>query len=81
MQVLSAILNLDAWQGSFPGLLNHKCYVKMDRIRSCCSKVAEKNEENAIKLNASSNSRTLNSLHQMNIMLLELDLRMPLYLF
>ena len=37
------------------------------------------NEENAIKFNASSNSRTLNSLHQVNIMLLELDLRMLLY--
>ena len=36
-------------------------------------------EENAIKLNASPNSRTLNSLHQVNIMLLELDLRMLLY--
>ena len=56
MQVLSAILNLDAWQGSFLGLLNHKCHVKMDHIRSCCIKVAEENEENAIKLNASSNS-------------------------
>ena len=50
----------------------------MDRVRSYCSKTAE---ENAIKLNASSNSRTLNSLHQVNIMLLELDLRMLLYFF
>ena len=50
----------------------------MDRVRSCCSKTAE---ENAIKLNASSNSRTLNSIHQVNIMLLELDLRMLLYIF
>ena len=29
-------------------------------------------EENAIKLNASFNSRTLNNLHQVNTMLLEL---------
>ena len=53
----------------------------MDCVRSCCSKTAEENEENAIKFNASSNSRTLNSLHQLNIMLLELDLRMLLYFF
>ena len=53
----------------------------MDRVRSCCSKTAEENEENATKLNASSNSRTLNSLHQVNIMLLELDLRMLLVFF
>ena len=53
----------------------------MDRVRSCCSKTAEENEENTIKRNASSNIRTLNSLHQVNIMLLELDLRMLLYFF
>ena len=53
----------------------------MDRIPSCCSKTAEENEENAINLNASSNSKTLNSLHQVNIMLLELDLRILLYFF
>ena len=55
----------------------------MDRVRSCCSKTAEENEENAIKLtcNASSNSRTLNSLHKVNIMLLELDLKMLLCFF
>ena len=50
----------------------------LDHIQLCCSKTAE---ENTIKLNASSNSRTLNSLHQVNIMLLELDLRMLLYFF
>ena len=43
----------------------------MDRLRSCCSKTAE----NMIKRDASPNSRTINSLHQVNIMLLELDLR------
>ena len=53
----------------------------MDHIPSCCSKTAEENEENAINLNASSNSKTLNSLHQVNIMLLELDLRILLYFF
>ena len=62
-------------------IINVTGVVKMDRVRSCCSKTAEENEENAIKLNASSNSRTLNSLHQVNIMLLELDLRMLLYFF
>ena len=41
--------------------------------------VAKENGENTIKLNASSNSRTLYSLHQVNIMLLELVLRMLLY--
>ena len=51
----------------------------MDRVRSCCSKIAEENKENDIKLNASSNSKALNSLHQVNIMLLELDLRMLVY--
>ena len=30
MQVLSAILNLVMWQGSFPGPLNHKCYRRRD---------------------------------------------------
>ena len=47
--------------------------------RAAVLTAAEENEENAIKLNASPNSRTLNSLHQVNIMLLELDLRMLLY--
>ena len=47
--------------------------------RAAVLKAAEENEENATKLNASPNSRTLNSLHQVNIMLLELDLRMLLY--
>ena len=65
-------------------IINVTGVVKMDRVRSCCSKTAEENEENeenAIKRNASSNIRTLNSLHQVNIMLLELDLRMLLYFF
>ena len=51
----------------------------MDRVRSCCGKTAEENEENAIKFNASSDSRTLNSLPQVNIRLIELDLRMLQY--
>ena len=61
-------------------IINVTGVVKMDRVRSCYSKTAEENEENAIKLtcNASSNSRTLNSLHKVNIMLLELDLKMLL---
>ena len=53
----------------------------MDRVQSCYSKTAEENEENAIKLTASSNSRTLKSLHQVNNMLLELDLGMLQYIF
>ena len=51
----------------------------MDRVRSCCGKTAKENEENAIKFNASSDSKTLNSLHQVNIRLIELDLRMLQY--
>ena len=62
-------------------IINVTGVVKMDRIRSCCSKTAEENEENAIKLNTSSNSRTLNSLHQVNIMLLGPDLGMLQYFF
>ena len=42
---------------------------------------AKGNKENAIKFNASFNSRTLNSLHQVNIMLLKLDLRMLLQFY
>ena len=59
-----------------PSIINVTGVVTMDQVRPCCSKTAE---ENAMKLSASSNSRTLNSLHQVNIMLLELDLRMLLY--
>ena len=67
---------------SFPGLLNHKnvtVVMKIGRVqfRSCCSKTAE---ENAIKLNASPILQN-NQVHQVNIMSLELDLRMLLYFF
>ena len=51
--------------------------MKIDRVWSCCSKTAE---ENAIKLHASPNSRTIftsSKYHE----LLELDLRMLLYFF
>ena len=80
VQVLSAILSLVTWPGLFAGLLNHRILQalwKWIAFRSCCSKTAE-NEENVIKLDASPNSRTINSLHQVNIMLFELDLRMLL---
>ena len=39
-------------------------------------KQQKKNDENNINLNASPNSRTVNNLHQVETMLLELDLRM-----
>ena len=81
VQLLSAILNLVWWPGSFPGLLNHKCYRRREWIAfdRAAVKQQKKTKKNAIKLDESSNSRTLNSLHQVNIMLLELDLRMLLY--
>ena len=47
----------------------------------CCSKTAEENKENTIKINVFQNSKIINNLHQVNIMLVELDLRMLPYLF
>ena len=56
-----------------------KCYRRMqiDRVRLCCSKTVE---ENAIKLRASPNSRTIFTSSEYHE-LLELDLRMLLYFF
>ena len=51
--------------------------------RAAVLKATEENEENAIKLKYifQQININLNSLHQMNIMLLELDLRMLLYFY
>ena len=51
--------------------------MKIDRVRSCCSKTAE---ENAIKLYSSSNRRTIFTSSEYHE-LLELDLKMLLYFF
>ena len=81
--VFSAILNVVTWQANLVGFQDSsiiRCHkrMKIDCVRSCCSKTGEKNAIKTIKIHLSTAEKYL---HQVNIMLLELDLRMLLYFF
>ena len=76
MQVFSAILNLVT--SSFPGLLDHKMYRRHANRSWYCNRRRKRHK--TFKIHLPTAEQYLH-VHQVNIMLLELDLRILLYFF
>ena len=75
------ILSRTSKSSSFPGLLDHKIYRHHENRSIAFDRAVVKQEKNMHKTFKIHLPTPEQYLHQVNIMLLQLDLRMPLYFF